>query len=246
MTAMIPLLVICVLLTASQAAPPYPHPDGALSNLGIETCNGFVNQRLSILYGLVVAKRTRRAVHLPMLRVNGRQFVDEGSLNATWVPFSHFYDVDHFVNTISPHVPVITQSQGHPRLTLHVQPLNFHLLWTHANFFREPTQIECPLFKLPPEMMLQHTPLVKAWLNAFKPAPRFQAALAAAKRKLMPGRYNFLHWRAEQDCMCLGGCYYIHSFDVLCDGAHSLVVVRTHTHTQYTHTHTHPYRVASL
>lgn len=191
--------LVSTLLAVSQAATSYPHMEGALSTLDIETCNGFVNQRLSILYGLVIAKRTRRAVYLPMLRLNGRQFVDE-SHNMTWVPFSHFYDADHFVKTISPHVPVIAPREGHARLTLHVQPHDFHLLWTQANFFREPTRIACPLFKLPPDMMLQYAPLVNAWVDAFKPASRFQSVINAAKRKLQPGRYNFLHWRAEQDC----------------------------------------------
>ena len=183
------------------ASAQYPFLNGSLSTLDIETCNGFVNQRLSILYGLVIAKKTRRAVYLPMLKLNGRQFVDETSSAANVVPFSHFYDADHFTKAISPHVPVIQDRILQPHLTLQVQPQDFHLLWTQASFFREPTHISCPLFKLPPDMMLQHAPLVRAWLHAFKPAPRFDVYLSTAISKLHSGQFNFLHWRAEQDCM---------------------------------------------
>lgn len=197
------LVAIVAWLASSPVSAQYPLLNGSLSTLDIETCNGFVNQRLSILYGLVIAKKTRRAVYLPMLRLNGRQFVDESSAASNVVPFSKFYDADHFIKTISPHVPVLEERVGQPHLTLHVQPHDFHLLWTQANFFREPTHIACPLFKLPPDMMLQHAPLVKAWLDAFKPAPRFEGYLNAAINKLHAGKFNFLHWRAEQDCTCV-------------------------------------------
>ena len=188
------MLVVAWLASSPWASAQYPFLNGSLSTLDIETCGGLVNQRISILYGLVIAKMSRRAVNLPMLRLVGGE-----TSSARMVPFGHLFDADHFIKTISPHVPVTSVEDQSP-FTLQVQAHDAHLLWTQANLFREPTHISCPLFKLPPDTMLQHASLVRAWLSAFKPAPRFDVYLSRAVENMQAGSFNFLHWRAEEAC----------------------------------------------
>lgn len=55
----------------ATAPPPPPLPTNF--TLHFPVCNGFANQRLSILYGVLLAKRLNRAAVLPMLIDNGLQ-----------------------------------------------------------------------------------------------------------------------------------------------------------------------------
>jgi hypothetical protein len=63
------------------------------------TCNGFANQRLSLAYGIILAKVTNRVPVLPDFLLNGRQssdawITDLGS-NAS-LPMAAMYDVEAF------------------------------------------------------------------------------------------------------------------------------------------------------
>ncbi|GFR49842.1 hypothetical protein Agub_g11783, partial [Astrephomene gubernaculifera] len=67
-----------------------------------QVCNGFANQRLSIMYGILLARRLNRSAVLPVLIDNGLQRSDAAVLvNAdNQVPFSSMYDVRHFITTM--------------------------------------------------------------------------------------------------------------------------------------------------
>lgn len=200
--AMSILLLACVDATSAQQVRhtiPFSLSVSQVSALDLQTCNGFVNQRLSVLYGLILAQKSNRSVYLPKLHLNGRQLVDQSFSLANLVPFSHFYDVEHFVATIQPHVRVLAQ-ENNRHVPFKVTPANFSLLWTGIPS-SEPVRVSCPLFHLPAETVKQHIPLVNAWLEAFRPAARFHDALAAGRAHLARGQYNYVHWRAEEDCM---------------------------------------------
>ncbi len=200
------IIIVAIISTSACASSGVTIPDritptfDATSTMDIQTCNGFINQRLSILYGLVLAQKSNRSMYLPQLRLNGRQLVDVSVSLSNLVPFSLFYQVDHFVASISPHVHVFAK-ESDQQPTLHVTPHNWTVLWAQqANLSHEPVQVACPLFHLEADVVMQHIPLVNAWLHAFVPAARFQTILAAGRAHLQQGQYNFLHWRAEEDC----------------------------------------------
>lgn len=73
---------------AQSAGPP---------TLQFEVCNGFANQRLSIVYGIIAAKRLNRTAVLPTLLLDGTQMTDMPHVvedeDAITTPFDHFYDV---------------------------------------------------------------------------------------------------------------------------------------------------------
>lgn len=191
-------ICICMGITAVFGSPFLQdhHDDARSATLEMETCNGFINQRISILYGLLFANRTNRAMFLPKLRLNGRQFVEDDVSADGIVPFSHFYDVEHFVATISSYVTLLTDSEARPTATF-VKPGDLQRGVANSSAH---VHLACPLFHLERDIVLQHKPLVLAWLQAFEPAPRFHVLLQAATARMEHGQYNFVHWRAEQDC----------------------------------------------
>lgn len=62
--------------------------------LRFEVCNGFANQRLALVYGILLAHLLGRAAVLPSVLTNGTQASDEwvaGDANST-SPLSNMYD----------------------------------------------------------------------------------------------------------------------------------------------------------
>lgn len=98
---LIPLWRLRVFFPATQepvrAAKSDPVKHAALPRrfLSFQVCNGFDNQRLSI-----IAKETGRSLYLPMLLLDGTQHDTSQtttSLNSKATRFSTFYDVDAFL-----------------------------------------------------------------------------------------------------------------------------------------------------
>lgn len=167
--------------------------------LDIETCHGYINQRLSILYGLMLAHISNSPMYLPKLILNGRQYVEDSPFTFNTVPFGHFYDVNHFITTMRPHVHVLGTESNQPP-TQYITQGNWSTLMAQSKWTDQLVQVSCPMFFLPAETLQKHTPLVEAWLRAFKPGLRFRSSLLTVRDRLQHGQYNFLHWRAEKDC----------------------------------------------
>ncbi len=66
--------------------------------LRFTVCNGFANQRLSVVYGMMLAKRLNRSVVLPELLTDGlqRTTADVAANGTNSVPFGKVYDELYF------------------------------------------------------------------------------------------------------------------------------------------------------
>ncbi len=84
---------------------------GSNQTLRFPVCNGFTNQRLSLVYGILLARRLNRVPVLPGHLLRDGTQVDHQSTGAKWgggtssrssdsrnhVPFGDVYDTDHFL-----------------------------------------------------------------------------------------------------------------------------------------------------
>eukprot|EP00198_Chlamydomonas_reinhardtii_P011415 XP_001700752.1 predicted protein [Chlamydomonas reinhardtii] len=173
--------------------------------LRFPVCNGFANQRLSILYGVVLAKRLGRAAVLPVLVDNGLQRGDAA------IPFEEMYDLPHFIASMAGvGVRLLRPAEAPPANTVlrlaglargQQGGVSEALATTYASIRH--IAIDCPLFKLgAEEMQPGFEPLVWAALNGLRPSKE-AAALAAsdwATAAYGPARpFNFIHLRIEND-----------------------------------------------
>ncbi|BDA51623.1 hypothetical protein COCOBI_19-1790 [Coccomyxa sp. Obi] len=122
------VLVICLRSNASLAARR-AHPDQTArstqrgphqpsSTLQFSTCNGFANQRLAIVYAVVMAKASHRSLVVPSLLLNGAQLSEGMHLSgndASSVPFENIYDMTAFGEALeSLGVTVVAASRTPP------------------------------------------------------------------------------------------------------------------------------------
>lgn len=156
----------------------------AKQTLRFEVCNGFANQRLSVVYGIMLAARLQRSPVLPRLLSDGLQRSDEAKVAGagSGTPFSQIYDQRHFMLSLARlGIRVLEESEvppdsaySHVRLSdLHAGPagITAPLLANHSAV--EHLGIDCPLFKLQPAELshLGDGPFIVAVLDAMKPAP---------------------------------------------------------------------------
>ena len=179
--------------------------------LSFQACNGFANQRLSIIYAVIIAKETGRSLYLPRLLLDGTQHDTSQAvtlLNSKATRFSTFYDVDVFVKGMN--------SAG-------VQVLDDYSLFSTLpdQVVKVPTQdlpnllesgdsspygnaahlsIECPLFKLDAVVLGRHRELVERTLSSLVPALAQEKGIQSLKTELSKGgHFNVLHLRVERD-----------------------------------------------
>ena len=179
--------------------------------LSFQVCNGFANQRLSILYAAIIAKETGRSLYLPLLLLNGTQHDTSQTntlLNSKATRFITFYDVDVFVKGMKAagiHVldkdsDLFSSSDQVVRVpSQHLQSLlEFGDSSTYGNSAH--LSVECPLFKLDAAVVGRHRELVERVLSSLVPAPLHKAEIDELKSDLSTtGHYNFLHLRIESD-----------------------------------------------
>jgi len=180
--------------------------------LSFQVCNGFANQRLSIIYAAIIAKETNRSLHLPRLLLDGTQedtSKETNSLNSKSTHFGTFYDVDAFVvGAKAAGVPVIgSEPRNHAPSDKHVVRVPLRDLQSllepgSSNERRHATHlsIECPLFRLDKTVVSRHRELVETLLSSLIPAPNQQTKIDELKSQLSKsGHYNVLHLRVERD-----------------------------------------------
>ena len=180
-------------------------------SLSFQVCNGFANQRLSIIYAAIIAKETRRSLYLPRLLLDGTQ-VDTSKeanlINYDASDFSTFYDLEVFIN-------------GMKAAGVRVLDEDSAFIAPSDNVFRVPSQdlkslvelggrspygnaahlsVDCPLFKLDADVVGRHRELVERVLSSLVPAPAPRAKIDQLKASLNRfGQYNCLHLRIERD-----------------------------------------------
>ncbi|KAG2445065.1 hypothetical protein HYH02_008932 [Chlamydomonas schloesseri] len=163
--------------------------------LRFPVCNGFANQRLSILYGMVLAKRLGRAAVLPVLVDNGLQRGDSAVLATAnnQIPFEEMYDLPHFVSSMAgAGVHVLRPADAPPANTVlrlaglsrgQQGGVSEALATTYASIRH--IAIDCPLFKLgAEEMQPGFEPLVWATLNGLRPSKEAAALVDKISRAI--------------------------------------------------------------
>jgi hypothetical protein len=166
--------------------------------LSFSVCNGFANQRLSLLYGIVIAKHLERDIYLPDLIDDGIQYTTETNYGKG-VPFESIYDRFDFIKGLATFgVDVLP---GSPPAVLK-SSVNLTEEQTsdlvHSREYDDYNHISlgCPLLRLPGSFMAD----VNIWpvLNALQPNTHYISKIARAQ-ELLGDRYSFLHLRMEMD-----------------------------------------------
>ncbi|MEW5310172.1 MAG: hypothetical protein WDW38_001993 [Sanguina aurantia] len=148
--------------------------------LRFTVCNGLSNQRLSVLYGILLALRTGRVPVLPDLIPDGTQRtaarVDPSPSNVQ--AFSSVYDAPRFISSLQQAgIPIISPTTAPPLSSYQnvtVEQLGWDVLGalsssTYASI--PDLSIDCPLWKIPLSAITQEElPLLWAVLRAFRPS----------------------------------------------------------------------------
>lgn len=102
----------------SDSAPAAPS-----RTLQFKVCNGFTNQRLALVYGILLAVKTRRVPVIPCMLSDGEQLttatISAGLGDEGCEAFSNFYDEQFFVQRmLEGGVQVLTQAVNRPATEL--------------------------------------------------------------------------------------------------------------------------------
>ncbi|KAL4856628.1 O-fucosyltransferase 23 [Chlorella vulgaris] len=184
--------------------------------LEFEVCNGFTNQRIALLSGLVLATEANRSVVLPDFLLNGMQpdGIEMVTANqADTVPFGTWFDEQAFAEAVAPFgvqvvagkapgatpVPIkVFDSQSRP---------NAFVTYLRKHRSHQHISIGCPAFRLPAALMKQHQELLQAATEGLLPSQRFQSLIAARRQRVADRTgstaYNLIHLRVEKDWFAL-------------------------------------------
>ena len=192
--------------TLRKANPTGAQRGDDVRTLSFQTCNGFANQRISLVLGIVLAKELQRHVLLPGFILNGVQMDASVTVAGPTVPLQRAYDTRLLRQALARHglkaflgadptPPASCAQVGQPclqRLREKTQDAG------HVSFgcvFAE--QI------VGPQIVANHEALVKDVLRSLQPSDRLSAVVDRMARLLgfvsqAPG-FNLLHIRAEED-----------------------------------------------
>ncbi|GLC41858.1 hypothetical protein PLESTM_001258700 [Pleodorina starrii] len=186
--------------------------------LRFKVCNGFANQRLSVVYGVLLALRLGRTPVLPVLMRDGIQRTDATvtAHGANKVPFEEVYDLNYFlfklagagIRLLEPHEAPRPSAYTEVSLGSLGSNVSGSLATTYGHL--QHLSIDCPLFKMIPAEINQTTdePVIWAVLDAMRPAAlpfSYVSSMQQAIRHLgavngkAATKYNFLHLRMEND-----------------------------------------------
>ncbi|EFJ43295.1 hypothetical protein VOLCADRAFT_106875 [Volvox carteri f. nagariensis] len=155
--------------------------------LRFKVCNGFANQRLSIVYGVLLAQRLGRTPVLPVLLRDGIQRTDATVIahGANKVPFEDVYDLTFFlyelakagIRILEPHE--VPRPSAYTEVALSSVGANVSGALSTTYGHLQHLSIDCPLFKMTPGEMNQRQdePVIWGVLDALRPAS--QVALYA-------------------------------------------------------------------
>ena len=201
-------------LASAAAALPLVLPR---KTLAFQTCNGFANQRLALLYGFVLAKVSDRAVFLPDLVADGTQmlegdapvYVNRLATGPDARAFSHFFRVTPLVEALARHGVQVVSAEAAAtsakwlRRNLSLSSEAFAERYV-LRFSGEPhVAVSCPLWSVSLVAMEAHEPLLLDVLAALKPASERAELIDDIADKLtqsaVGGGYQALHLRYEED-----------------------------------------------
>jgi len=214
-------------------APPPAPPDRTLS---FQVCKGFAQQRLAILYGLLLAKQLGRAAVLPDVLLD-RPVIgqpDGGAASAgaspRTAPFGSFYSVESLQRAAAAHgVIVLTRRSFRQLLAAQENPDNrtarsapdrvfvsvseqpplrdaADVLVDHAS--APHLAIDCPVFRVAPASVASPNEAAFTWavLSALKPAAEAKALIAEQLRRAGGRPFNLLQVKFEPGSNSSGHC----------------------------------------
>ncbi|GBF93895.1 hypothetical protein Rsub_06894 [Raphidocelis subcapitata] len=178
--------------------------------LSFSVCNGFANQRLSLVFGLVIAKQLGRVVVLPQMLLNGMQTSDENreaSDTPSSTPFEEFYDLQALRAALAPfHMRLLTHVQGAAlppsRSSANVTLAGSKPIESVVDHFalhqnRDHISMDCPALYLATGVVQAESKFIRAVLMGLRPSHTVEGYIRAAVERL--GTFNFLHLRIERD-----------------------------------------------
>ena len=209
--------VLQSLLLSQQSAAPDMDVDVtglehyARKTLAFEVCNGMANQRLALLYGILLAFELGRTPVLPDFILSGVQMSDAQALgdSTNSVKMSYLYDVEHFITSMATMGIEVLDPRRAPPKDLYtrvdigkmedpVEELSVH----HKT--ENHLEVGCPLFKLHSYYFSgSNSRVMWSVLLALKPANPYYKSVKTIIKRLRGlshhKRYNFLHLRMEND-----------------------------------------------
>lgn len=199
--------------TASSALLP---PAADAITLQFEVCNGFTNQRIALMSGLVLAAAANRSVVLPRFLLNGMQPDGKEQITAETaetVAFGEWFDETAFANSLAAQGVQVVSGALSEAMPVSIQEFDsqskLNALVAHLKRQKQHQHISiaCPAFRLPGALMKKHKALLRAAVEGLQPSARF-AAVIAARRKAIKAKaglqaYNLLHLRVEKDWFAL-------------------------------------------
>lgn len=186
--------------------------------IAFEVCHGIANQRLSLLYGVLMAFELGRAAVLPDFQLTaapsaggGAQLGESGTVNNSTVPMHELYDVQAFTAAMAAVGVEVVDGHGHAspsRQAYHAVDISgmedpVEQLATKYKD-AEHIRVGCPLFKLQSYYFTgSNQRIMWAVLNGLQPSKPL-AKQASSLVKQLRGMthhkaYNFLHLRIETD-----------------------------------------------
>ncbi|KAG2483042.1 hypothetical protein HYH03_018071 [Edaphochlamys debaryana] len=166
---------------------PTWEPAPPTRTLRFAVCNGFANQRLSVVYAALLAYRLGRSLVLPDLIDMGLQREDVTVLasDTNRVAFADMYDVGTFVAAMrAVRMTVLTQAEAGqgPAEAVSLPSLRGNVAAALEERYRDTPHlaVDCPLFKLPNQYLQpQDTLVVWAALNGLRPNRQASETLEA-------------------------------------------------------------------
>lgn len=178
-----------------RTLPPIPSRESKLGSqsrtLRFLTCNGFANQRLSLAYGMILAKMTNRIPVLPSFLLNGLQrgdawITDIGNNGS--LPMSAMYDMEAFREGIASYAGMeVLRPEDAPPISEYVQLSLDGVADAIHHTEREDdlhVAVDCPLLRLPKEVMKANENVFWAVMDSLKPSERFAEIIDKAVRRL--------------------------------------------------------------
>jgi len=186
--------------------------DGNRPTLSFDVCDGMANQRLSLLYGIVLAFELGRAAVLPNFQVTVPSMVeDSGRAGTAEIAMSEFYDVPHFIQRMAAvGVEVVarqdwSKQEGDLAAAVDISSMDDpveKLTAQHKN--TQHLHVGCPLHRLQPFYFSgANNRIMWSVLEGLQPNKRIVKEAAAVRKHLNKltyhRKYNILHLRIEND-----------------------------------------------
>jgi hypothetical protein len=146
---------------------------GSVRILRYDVCNGFANQRLSLLYGAIAAIISDRNPLLPMLVGEGD--VPQEARTSNYF-FRDFYDVDHFISTMRNFGVFFIERSSEFSTLVRIDTTNYIEVLSISDTSNV-LHISCPLFSIPPQVMRKFRFLVMLFHSSLKPSAHLQVRM---------------------------------------------------------------------